>query len=227
MTAANNKPIISDPINIVYENKIFAVIDKPAGIACHQDDGLLSVLAKQQERFKGATLVSRLDRDTSGLLTIALSPKHHQEIEEKVESKIYLALLAGIPEPSSGFINESLPVIGKNNLPHLSKDAQNSSSEYKTIETFGSLALVQVKLHSGRKHQIRRHMANFGWHIVGDPIYGRRNVNKRAKTEFGLTRQFLHSHRLSVRENNDIVTELTAQLPDDLASMLKILKGNS
>ena len=214
---------MAEQIKIIYENAILAVVEKPAGIVCQPAPGILDVLADQDKRFEGATLVSRLDRDTSGLLTVAWRPELHQQAELCLIEKNYIALVAGKPEMDSGSICERLAQLGDNNKELLHLPSQYARTDYKVVERYGVLTLLEIKLHTGRKHQIRRHMAGLGWNIVGDPLYGRRNVNRKADEELGLMRQFLHACELKLAMQDKSVISISSGMPSDLSRAVGIL----
>lgn len=192
-------------------------------MVCQPAPGIIEVLAAQDSRFSSATPVSRLDRDTSGLLTVAWRPDLHENSDSSLLEKHYLALIAGKPEQDKGSICERLALLGDNNKPLLHLPSQYAHTDYEIVQRFKVLTLLKIRLHTGRKHQIRRHMAEMGWNIVGDPLYGRRNVNRRAAEELGLSRQFLHACELKLALRDNSVISIKSTLPDDLSHAIGIL----
>jgi len=218
---------LPEAIKIVYENDILAVVEKPAGMVCQPAPGIVELLAAQDSRFFHAVSVSRLDRDTSGLLTLAWRPDLHEQVESSILEKHYLALVAGKPEQESGSICERLPQLGDDNKTLLHLPSQYARTDFEVLQRFRMLTLLKVSIHTGRKHQIRRHMADLGWNIVGDPLYGRRNVNHRAAEELKLERQFLHACELKLAFRGESVISVKSDLPDDLSCAIGTLALNA
>jgi RluA family pseudouridine synthase len=190
-------------LEILHEDRDIIVVNKAAGlltIGTGRDGGRTAHAALDDYVRKGNPksrerifIVHRLDRDTSGVLVFARSEESKRTLQDnwhKAE-KTYLAFVEGHPDPAAGTIS-SLLVESSSLRVHSTTDAgvgKLSHTEYRVIKTVGSRALVEVKLLTGRKNQIRVHLADKGWPIVGDAKYGRRiRDNKRLA---------LHSHTLT------------------------------
>lgn len=198
--------------HILYEDNEILVLNKPAGLAVHGGSGLnygvIEALRIIRPKQKTLELAHRLDRDTSGCLLIAkkrsaLKFLHEQLIKGQVEKK-YLALVKG--DWQAGDIIDA-PLI-KNQLSsgerivRVGKAGKASTTEFRVLERFSSAAsslcatLMEVKLITGRTHQIRVHCQYAGHPVAGDQKYGDDDFNRLLKGQ-GLTRLFLHASRVS------------------------------
>jgi 23S rRNA pseudouridine1911/1915/1917 synthase len=171
-------------LDIVYEDDYLLVVNKPAGMAVHptgryQDGTLANALAHHWQAIgleAKVRLVHRLDRDTSGLIMVAKEPYSLQRLLQQLRTgefvREYLGIVEGRPEPSQGTISAA---IGRS-LEHgvkrvVSDDGKAARTYYRTIATRHGLSLVRLRLDSGRTHQIRVHLADLGYPLVGDPLY--------------------------------------------------------
>lgn len=220
-------------LKIVFENADLAVIDKPAGLVVHPGAGnkentLANALLS---RFPGVDkvgephrpgIVHRLDEYTSGLIIIAKTMKGFEHLKKlfldhKVE-KEYLALVHGIPAKKHDIINlslEKVPLKQKMSVrdgPASGGKAKEAITEYFVIaeSPSGQYALLRIKLHTGRTHQIRAHLSYIGHPLVGDQLYGSTYPS----------RQFLHAHRLKFQLLDGSWIELFSKLPQDLEDIL-------
>jgi len=182
-------------VEILFEDEDCLVLNKPAGLAVQGGAGIgvsLDALLAA-ERSPAPLLVHRLDKDTSGIILTAknraAAHRFSDLIAGKDLEKIYLAVVAGRPEPSSGVIREALQVRG------VRKEALTS---YRELAGGGEFALLELALGSGRMHQIRRHLAHIGHPILGDDKYGDFALNKRLAKERGLKKLLLHAYRLLI-----------------------------
>jgi 23S rRNA pseudouridine1911/1915/1917 synthase len=189
-------------IRIVHEDAALVVIDKPAGLLSvaageeKLDTAFARLNAAMTARRAGRPfVVHRLDRETSGLLLFARSAAVRDRLQGNWSQviKTYLAVVDGDPRPAEGTIRNFLTE-QKNLRVRASADRQPGSKEavthYRVVAARGGRALVEVKLETGRKHQIRVHLAGLGCPVVGDPAYG------PANSAGG--RLCLHAWRLSV-----------------------------
>jgi 23S rRNA pseudouridine1911/1915/1917 synthase len=191
------------PYRIAYEDEYLLVVDKPAGVVVHPAPGhrgptLAEALAGRAAGGpdpERAGIVHRLDKDTSGLLLVARSEEAYAALqgmirEREVERK-YLALVSGSPEADSGTIDAALGrdrarrtvVSGRTDRP------RSAVTHFRVLERLARTTLLEVRLETGRTHQIRAHLAAIGHPVCGDPQYRGRDCGRR----LGLERQFLHS----------------------------------
>ena len=221
----------SIPLTIVYEDKDLAVIDKPAGLTTHPAPGhpagtLLNALLGRYPELTDSEadrpgIVHRLDKDTSGLMVVARSRQAQAALADQFKkrevTKVYLVLVKGRVEPSSGVIEAA---IGRNPVNRkkmaITESGREARSQYNVVKLFKGYTLLEVRIFTGRTHQIRVHLAAIGFPVVGDPTYGVRSEV--------FPRQFVHAHRLSFKqpatgENLDF----TSELPPDLAVPLSRL----
>jgi len=194
---------------IVYEDTDVAVVDKPAGMVVHPSIGhehgtLVHGLVARFPRLQAGTgeirpgIVHRLDKDTSGLLVVALNQfaqvDLQQQIADRSAKREYLAVVRGPVYPTEGTIEAPIGRDAANRLRMATHGVGSrfARTHYSVQDVRGDYALLDVKLDTGRTHQIRVHLAAFGHPIVGDVLYGGERYPE-------LERQFLHAHRLSFR----------------------------
>ncbi|MGH2443431.1 MAG: RluA family pseudouridine synthase [Chloroflexota bacterium] len=223
------------PLTIVYQNHDLAIIDKPAGLVVHPAAGhasgtLANALA---HRFPASRevgdesrpgIVHRLDKDTSGLMVVALNSGAHAALQEQIASRVakrvYLALAQGMVKPADGIIEGPVgrhPSDRKRMAVH-GIGARPARTAYRTVEALPGFTLLELTLDTGRTHQIRVHLASLGYPIAGDSVYGGPGIE-------GLSRQFLHAHRLSLDSPGDgSRLEFVSPLPDDLARVLDSMR---
>ncbi|NQU40327.1 MAG: RluA family pseudouridine synthase [Lentisphaerae bacterium] len=229
------------PLDILFEDGDIVVLNKPAGLVVHPavghpDGTLVNALLHHCHDLAGVGgelrpgIVHRLDKDTSGVMVVA---KHDRALQGLVEQfkqgevqKAYVALVRGIPDPPARRI-ESL--IGRSRQDRKKMSAQpprgrKSVTHYEVVETFGcEAARVDVKIETGRTHQIRVHMTHIGHPILGDPLYGR----CKAIGDLGIPpRQLLHARQLSFRHPVcEDPLEFEAPLPADMVKWIEMLRG--
>jgi 23S rRNA pseudouridine1911/1915/1917 synthase len=232
-------------LSIIFEDKNYAIIDKPAGLvvhpgAGHKDHtlvhGLIHYFGQDLSNTGGAErpgIVHRLDKDTSGLLIIAKNNQTHRtlskQFEEKTIEKTYIALLEGHLSPEKGSIEAPLNR-NKINRQKISISTREGSryalSHYLIKEYFKRplpCSLVEINIETGRTHQIRVHFESIGFPVLGDSTYGHAKANS-ALEKIGLHRQFLHAARLkfiSPTTKKEVAYE--SALTEELSEVLNIL----
>jgi 23S rRNA pseudouridine1911/1915/1917 synthase len=226
------------PLTIIYEDSDLAIIDKPAGLVVHPAAGHHSgTLANAlMARFPAASavgqadrpgIVHRLDKDTSGLMVVALNDtarKHLQrQIAERTAGRHYRALATGTVRPSQGQIEAPIGrdpdnrkrmwIYGLGHRP--------ARTHYTVLEEFPGFTYLEVRLDTGRTHQIRVHFAALGHPLAGDELYHGGRLP-------GLTRQFLHAAELHLRApSTGEPLSFHSPLPADLRAILKSLRSAS
>jgi 23S rRNA pseudouridine1911/1915/1917 synthase len=221
------------PLDVVFEDPVLLVINKPVGLVVHPGSGnprgtLLNALlhrVPQVAELPRAGIVHRLDKDTSGLLVVA---KHDQAIRDlqgqfkrRSVRKRYLALLIGDLTPDEGIIEAP---IGRNPVHRqrmaVAPRGKPARTRWRVLLRYRdaqghSYSLVEVGLHTGRTHQIRVHFAWLGYPLVGDRVYG------PAHPRFSAPRQFLHARELAFTHPvTDAELVFRAPLPQDLRDVL-------
>ncbi|RME75679.1 MAG: RluA family pseudouridine synthase [Chloroflexi bacterium] len=225
------------PLDVVYEDEWLVVINKPAGMVVHPAHGhhhgtLVNALLARYPDLAGLTgatgpdrpgIVHRLDRDTSGLLVVArradVLHRLQAQFKARTVDKTYLALVFGRPATDQGIIDVPLGRDPRNRQKFAPRaDGKPARTHFRVREYFKQYSLLEIKLETGRTHQIRVHLAWLGCPVVGDAVYGRR------KNSLGLRRQFLHAWRLAFDHPADgRRLALTAPLAPDLAAVLEML----
>ncbi len=177
------------PLDILYQDEHIAVINKQAGLAVHPAQGnwdhtlvhaLLFHLGGQLSGIGGVErpgIVHRLDKDTAGLMIIALSDQAHRQLvrdfKERTIEKHYEAIVMGHPE-QEGEIREPI-ARSRHDRKKMAvrEDGKEAHTEWKVLEYFEHYAYIEIRLHTGRTHQIRVHFSHLGFPVLGDPIYSR------------------------------------------------------
>jgi 23S rRNA pseudouridine1911/1915/1917 synthase len=211
-------------LRIAYEDEHLVVVDKPAGVVVHPAPGhatgtlvhglLAHDIAGGDEERPG--IVHRLDRDTSGLMVVARSDEAYQRLQELVRNRElerhYLALVVGRPRSRSGRIEAPIGRDRREPMRHsLDTDTPREAiTHFEVVELFPRHTLLDMKLETGRTHQIRVHLNAIGLPVAGDPVYGRPH-------ELGLDRQFLHATRLAFTHPfTGERVDVESPLPEDL-----------
>jgi 23S rRNA pseudouridine1911/1915/1917 synthase len=261
------------PLTVVFEDKELAVVNKPAGMVVHASTGspedarnrgtLVNALLFRFNKLSemGGELrpgiVHRLDKDTSGLIVVAKNDLAHRKLVEQFSSrqvhKTYIALVHNWPKTDTGTVDDPIGRDPKNRtrMSVAGIDPRTAVSHYKVVERlltpYGRLALVEVRIETGRTHQIRVHMSSIGHPIVGDTLYGApqillpntlsrerqgtaissRTEAKKAKAHgesaatLSLPRNFLHAAHLNfTHPKSGKAVEFDAPLPADLQKFL-------
>jgi 23S rRNA pseudouridine1911/1915/1917 synthase len=216
-------------LRIAYEDEHLLVVDKPAGIVVHPAPGhstgtlvhgLLAHDAAGGEEDRPG-IVHRLDRDTSGLMVVARSEEAHRRLQSLVRRRAlerrYLALVVGRPRSRTGRIEAPIGRDRRDPLRHsLDTDTpRDAVTHFELVELLQRHALLDVRLETGRTHQIRVHLAAVDLPVAGDPVYGRPG-------EVGLERQFLHAARLAFEHPfGGARVEVESPLPPELEAALE------
>lgn len=228
VAAANRKPAAKPfGLPIVHEDPSLLVVDKPSGVAVHGGSGVsfgvIELLRAARPEAKVLELAHRLDRDTSGLLIIAKKRgalvELHRMLRDGEVEKVYVAVVKGVPTRKHFDITEALHkyVNAKGERRVAVKEGGLSAvTRIKLLEKSKDFSLVQLRLMTGRTHQIRVHLAHAGHPVLGDDKYGDFEFN-RALARQGVKRLFLHAHRLGFRHPVDATAmKLKSPLPDDM-----------
>lgn len=217
------------PIEIIYEDNDIIVVNKPKGLVVHpangNPDGTLvnAIMAICKETLSGIGgeirpgIVHRLDKDTSGLLIVAKNDKAHinmsNQIKDRQVKKTYIALVRGIVAENEATINMPIGRSTKDRKKmSVTKIGKEAITHFKVINRYttskGEYTLLEITIDTGRTHQIRVHLAEIGYPVIGDNIYS------NGKNQFGVEGQMLHAQKLEfihpITENKMV---LTAPIP--------------
>ncbi len=226
------------PLNILFEDDALLVINKPAGMVVHPAPGhhrgtLVHALLHHCPDLPGIGgelrpgIVHRLDRDTSGVMLVAKTQQAHHSLSEQIHwrsvSRQYAAIVHGRLRRIRGTIEAPIGRHRKDRKK-MAVDAEkgrDACSEYQVIEQYQRHALLSVKLHTGRTHQIRVHLKSIHHPVVGDQVYG-----DRSKPGPTIRRQALHARKIRFQHPvSGEHKEFEAPLPDDMQQALEKLRG--
>ncbi len=229
-------------LEIIFEDEWLVAVNKPAGLLTIQDrfkhdlPNLYSMLIRDREEIY---TLHRLDRNTSGGILFAKDKETHRLVSQlfmdRIPQKYYTAIVDGVPREKKGIINqplsESMSTRGKMLVHQRGKE---STTAYEVIEDFGRFSHINIKLHTGRLHQIRVHMAHIGHPLMVDSLYGKREefflsevkgrkykISKNQEENPLLTRQPLHASKLVLQHphTNDELN-LEFPIPKDIRAIL-------
>lgn len=223
------------PLDIVYEDSEFLVINKPKGMVVHPSAGnwnhtLVNALLYHCRDLSGINgilrpgIVHRIDKDTSGLLAVAKNDAAHnalaKQLSDKTMNRRYLALIDGVMEHDYGTIDAPIGRDEKDRqkMTVTEKNSKEAVTHFKVMERFKDKTLVECRLETGRTHQIRVHFQYIKFPIVGDPKYGRKSLIMESG-------QMLHAYQLTLRHpltNEEMTFE--APLPKEFSDILEKLR---
>lgn len=226
-------------LRVIFDDDALIVVDKPVGVAAHPSPGwsgptVIGGLAGAGYRTStsGAAerqgIVHRLDVGTSGLMVVAKSERGYTELKrafkERTVEKIYHALVQGHPDPSRGTIDAPIGRHPRSDWKWaVTAAGKDSVTHYETLEAFPAASLLEIRLETGRTHQIRVHMSAVKHPCVGDLTYG---ADPTLSRKLGLERQWLHARRLAFShpESGERLT-FESPYPPDLQEALDRLTG--
>ena len=244
----NIRIILPDPVDpaakpeeieleILYEDEDVIVVNKPKGMVVHPAAGnpsgtlvnaLLWHCSGNLSGINGVNrpgIVHRIDKDTSGLLVVAKNDKAHLCLSEQIAShtvtREYFAVVYGIMPDTKGTIDAPIGRSEKDRKKFAvtEKNSKNAITDYEVLETIGNYSFLKLRLHTGRTHQIRVHMASIGHPLAGDAVYGPRNVIKE------LNGQCLHAGTLGfIHPTTGEFMEFHSELPEYFSAFLAKLR---
>jgi 23S rRNA pseudouridine1911/1915/1917 synthase len=236
------------PIAVVYEDAHLVIVNKPAGLVVHPGAGtargtLVNALLRHVRDLSGVGgvlrpgIVHRLDRGTSGLLVVAKDDETHRALSRqfagRTVEKEYLALVLGVPGRTAGEVDAPIgrDTVHRHKMSVRAARGREARTSWRVEERFDGAALLRVRIHTGRTHQIRVHLASIGHPVAGDATYGgtrTRSPRRAAASEalFSLARPALHAARIAF--NHPATGErltFEAPLPADLEAVLASLRA--
>jgi 23S rRNA pseudouridine1911/1915/1917 synthase len=232
----------NETLKVIYEDSYLLIIDKPAGLSVYSENPteektLIDYILKEYPGIKDVGeaprygIAHRLDKETSGIILVAKTNEAliflQKQFKNRTISKKYLALVIGEVKDNVGTIETLIgrsPKDGKKQKIFLAGDPgsqgkRQAITEYKVMERYEGYTLLELTPKTGRKHQIRCHLAYIHHPIVGDKVYGFKNQ----PTPKGLTRHFLHATSLQFELPNKEVKGIEAELPEELKNILNSL----
>jgi len=236
-SSSKTPPARPHELPIVHEDASLLVVDKPSGVAVHGGSGVshgvIESLRAARPEAKMLELAHRLDRDTSGLLLIAKKRSAlvelHRMLRDGEIEKSYVAVVKGVPARKQFDITDSLHKYvnakGERRVA-VKEEGLSAMTKIKLLEKSKDFSLLQLRLMTGRTHQIRVHLAHVGHPVLGDDKYGDFELN-RALARQGVKRLFLHARRLGFDHPLDgkrVVLE--SPLPEDMLRFCQSIFGS-
>jgi len=231
------------PLHVYYEDEDLAIIEKPAGVVVHPGAGTgqNTIVHGLLFHFQGLSkaggemrpgIVHRLDKWTSGLLVVAKNDWTHsclsRAFHDRKVQKTYIALVHGRPARAEAEIALN---IGRHSTIRTRMAANSSTgrkalSRYRVVEEFRGLSLIEVKIMTGRTHQIRVHLSAIGHPVVGDNVYGESQFREFSKKFGPLGRYFLHASELQfTHPKSGLELKFSSPLPGELGSFLERIRA--
>ena len=226
------------PLDVIYEDNDILVVNKQKGLVVHPGNGnpngtlVNAIMARCKDSLSGIGgeirpgIVHRIDKDTSGLLIIAKHDKAHINMSEQIKDhkvvKTYLALVRGNIKENEATIDMPIARSTRDRTKMaVSKTGKKAVTHIKVLERFDGFTYIKVNIETGRTHQIRVHMAQIGFPIVGDIVYS------NGKNPFNVVGQMLHSSRLEfVHPISGKNMDLEAPIPQYFENVLNKLRNN-
>ncbi len=231
-------PAVVDGLRIVHDDDDIVVVDKPVAVAAHPSPGWSGptvvghlVAAGYRVSTSGVAerhgIVHRLDVGTSGLMVVAKSERAYTHLKrafkERTVEKVYHALVQGHPDPFSGTVDAPIARHPRHDYKYaVVAGGRDAVTHYDTLEAHRFATLLEVRLETGRTHQIRVHMSALHHPCVGDRTYG---ADPTLTQRVGLSRQWLHAMRLRFEHpGSRAPVEFCSTYPDDLATALEAVR---
>lgn len=227
------------PVEVVYEDNDIIVVNKPKGMVVHpangNPDGTLvnAIMAMSKDSLSGIGgelrpgIIHRIDKDTSGLLIVAKNDRAHIEMSNQIKNhevkKIYIALVRGVVGEEEATIDMPIGRSTKDRKKMaVVKNGKEAVTHFKVLKRYNKYTLLQVKIDTGRTHQIRVHMAEIGHPVVGDMVYS------NGKNDFGVEGQMLHAQILEFKHPiTGKQMRLEAELPEYFKNVIKQLDNEN
>ena len=198
------------PLEVLYEDNDIIVINKPKGLVVHPANGnpdgtlvnaIMSICKDTLSGIGGEIrpgIVHRLDKDTSGVIIIAKNDKAHINLSEQIKNheveKTYIALVRGNVKENEATINMPIGRSTKDRKKMaVTKNGKTAITHFKVIKRYGNYTLLEIKIETGRTHQIRVHLSQIGYPIIGDAVYS------NGKNEWGIVGQCLHAKSIKFK----------------------------
>jgi 23S rRNA pseudouridine1911/1915/1917 synthase len=235
------------PLEILYEDSDLAVINKPSGLVCHSGAGIKSGTLVNALLYRMGPIsagdpqrpgiVHRLDKLTSGVMLAAKNTWAHRMLSQLFKSRLvkkeYIAMVHGKLSPSSGTIDIPLgrDTVNRKKISTRARKKRSAVTHYSLLENYGPVSLLEIKIETGRTHQIRVHLAHKGHPVIGDAVYGGNRIKNLPSELFSAAKQmqrpFLHSHRLTFQHpRTGEILSFIAPLPQELEYFQTVAREN-
>lgn len=231
-------------LDLIYEDDNLVFYNKPSGMLSIPDrynETIPNLYHEAAKHFDQLFVVHRLDKDTSGLICFAKSDRSHKYMSQLFENreveKYYQGIVHGVPAKSSGSI--IAPIAEHPNHKgrmSVQKKGRFSHTDYEVAQSWKGFSLLNIRIHTGRTHQIRVHLQHIGHPLVGDPFYGNgkslylSSIKKKFKLSANeeeerpmIGRLALHAARLVFTDPDGVRKDIRADLPKDMSVTLKLL----
>lgn len=231
------------PLDILHKDDCLVAVNKPAGMvvypsAGHSHGTLMNALSYHCKKLANVGgplrpgVVHRLDKDTSGVMVIALSDDAYynliEQFRQKTVNKKYIALVYGNLTKDHGEIALRIgrSLSDRKKMSTRVKKGKEAITMWRAMERFGNATLIEVKLRTGRTHQIRVHFASMGHPVLGDKTYGKKvEIEVRGRKKVSFPRQMLHAELLGfIHPVTGEYLEFSAPLPEDISEKIKELR---
>lgn len=224
------------PVDVIYEDEDIIVVNKPKGMVVHPANGnpdgtlvnaIMNICKDSLSGIGGEIrpgIVHRIDKDTSGLLIIAKNDKAHINLSEQIKNreitKKYVALVRGVIKENNATIDMPIGRSDKDRKKMaVRKDGKNAVTHFDVIKRYNGYTYLDIKIDTGRTHQIRVHLAEIGYPIVGDSVYS------NGRNPFNVTGQMLHAKSLEFKHpTTGKILKLEAPLPEYFEEVLNELE---
>ena len=238
------------PLQILYEDRDLVVIDKPAGMVVHPGAGtsggtLVNALLGHCRDLSGIGgtmrpgIVHRIDKETSGILVVAKNDQAHlslaRQFKEHTIKRVYLALVHGEPKGEKGRIESLIGrhPVDRKRMSGKARRGKHAVTHWHVVSRFGGITLLRLRLETGRTHQIRVHLSEAGFPLVGDKVYGGSGrLASVADPRLGglikeLDRQALHARTLGfIHPATGEYLEFNSELPEDMQRIIDYLENS-
>ena len=223
------------PLDVIYEDADIIVINKLKGMVVHpangNPDGTLvnAVMAICKDSLSGIGgeirpgIVHRLDKDTSGIIVVAKNDKAHINLSEQIKNhevkKTYIALVRGIVKENEATINMPIGRSEKDRKKMaVKRNGKKAITHFKVLQRYDNYTLLEVNIETGRTHQIRVHLSQIGYPVIGDEVYS------NGKNDFGVEGQMLHAKSLDFKHPiTGKQMHLEAELPEYFKNIIQQL----